>query len=198
FPILHQVVSDNIFNDMVNDYFINHNSQTPQVWKLPEEIHQHAIETNWKEKYALPWLNDLILLEYMESKIFTMPDASSPNHVPLINYLDEPLAITSEFELIKLEYPVHIYPINQCIDKKDTFNVLIYRHPETHLVHFIDLNPIYAALISELYRTHLSVHQILSQSIDSNQSIDPTFLNSIHHFIEHLYQQQFILGRLVN
>lgn len=195
FPILDEVMDEKMLDEMVNDFFKNHNCQTPQIWKLSREFVEYAMHANWKEKYDLPWLNDLLLVEHTENEVFTMPDKSVPEHRPLINFLDENLVINPEYVVLELNYPVHLFPIDQVEAQKGQYAVLVYRHPETCFVRFFNISPLFRILIDEIKTTGKPVREILPAFLKHfglKQNIETE--RSITAFIGNLYNEQFILG----
>ncbi|NOY51620.1 MAG: DUF2063 domain-containing protein, partial [Chlorobi bacterium] len=57
YPITLEVLSNEQWNKIVDDFYANHDAQTPHVWKLPFEFYQFAKESNYAQAYGLPFLN---------------------------------------------------------------------------------------------------------------------------------------------
>ena len=57
-----------------------------------------------------PFLDDLLYFEWMEIEVHTMPDRPFPDYVKEGNVLEDRLAFNPEYEIIRMDYPVHLYP----------------------------------------------------------------------------------------
>ncbi len=77
FPIAAEVLGKKQLTSMIDEFFSLHNAQTSQVWKLPGEFYEFAKTGNWNEKFKMPWLTDLLLFEWVEIKVHTMPNGSN-------------------------------------------------------------------------------------------------------------------------
>lgn len=151
FPIFFGYASDEMWDEMVNDFFKNHNCQTPQVWKLPGEFYEYACAQNWKEKYQLPFLEDLLLFEWIEMNIHTMKDEPYPAFKNEGDWEKNKIALNPEYRIISAQYPVHTTaPEHLSEQTKGQYFILIFRQPETGSVQFLDISILYALTIEKL------------------------------------------------
>ena len=195
FPILNQVVSNDTFTTMVNDFFSNHDCQTPQIWKLSRELLDYSRQADWSAKFQLPWLDDLLLLEHTENEVFTMPDIRFPAFKPLKDIFTDSPALNPEYKIINLQYPVHLIPIKDVIPQKGQYHVLIFRHPQTKYVRFFNISTIYKELIGEISVSRQPLQHILtplSQKFRFDMNKENT--ENIRQFLLGLYGEGFILG----
>ncbi|MGZ3905009.1 MAG: HvfC/BufC N-terminal domain-containing protein [Bacteroidia bacterium] len=151
FPIFFEFATGEMWDEMVNDFFSNHNCQTPQVWKLPGEFYEYAIEKDWAEKYKLPFLEDLLLFEWIEMDIHTMKDEVFPECKEEGDWLKDVVVLNPEYRILQTKYPVHITaPVNITEGNAGHYFILIFRQPETGNVQFLDISVLYALAIEKI------------------------------------------------
>jgi len=197
FPIAAKVIGKEQFTGMIDEFFRTHNAKTSQVWLLPGEFYEFAMANNWNTKFDMPWLTDLLLFEWIEIKVHTMPDGSRPNTQITGGILTTKLAINPDFELISLSYPVHILPVKKAASKKGVYYLLIFRNPDSGKVHFVNLSILHAILIKNLANNKETLDKILPKLAKKFNISDNFQLQSvIVSFIKDLLNQQFVLGFL--
>jgi len=197
FPITLAALGEEHWDLLVQDFFSNGFPQTPQVWKLPLEFYNYHNIRETGTRIQKPFLDDLLYFEWMEIEVHTMPDRSVPEYVKQGNIFTHHLAINPEFEIIQLEYPVHMYPANDTADKKGDYYVLIFREPESGKVIFLNLSAIHTYIISLLMEEGRPLNQLKGKiaqtaGIESMKYLD----DALEKFIGDLMQKQLILGFL--
>lgn len=151
FPIFFGYASNEMWDGMVHDFFSKHNCQTPQVWKLPGEFYEYACQQNWKEKHQLPFLEDLLLFEWIEMDIHTMKDESYPSFTNEGDYEKDVIALNPEYRIVSTQYPVHTTaPEHLNEQTKGQHFILIFRQPETGSVQFLDISILHALMIEKI------------------------------------------------
>ncbi len=197
FPIVIDVIGKVKFVQLIDEFFSRHHAQTSQIWKLPGEFYEYAKTSDWVEKYNMPWLIDLLLLEWIEIKVHTMPDRTAPETQIQGDLFTSHLVINPDFEIIKLSYPVHLDPVRAAEQKKGDYFVLAFRNRDTGAVRFLNLSVLHAFLIENMVKEKHSLEKILQNSIDRFSIEDITQLKTaIKIFIKDLMDQRFILGFL--
>ncbi len=195
FPIFFEYASDEVWDEIVNDFFSNHNCQTPQVWKVPGEFYEYAIEKNWKEKYKIPFLEDLLLFEWIEMDIHTMKDETFPQYKIEGDWIKDTIAITPEYRIVSTKYPVHTTPPQQITEQTlGQYFILIFRQPETGSIQFLDISVLYALTIEKIEE-----EKSISQIVDELQTVfsfpdKGVAQNYIISFLKDLQQKKFVLG----
>jgi len=163
FPLFFEYAKEDIWNEMVNDFFSKHNCQTPQVWKLAGEFYEYACKENWKEKYKIPFLDDLLLFEWIEMDIHTMKDEAYPDHKVEGDRQNEVILLNPEYRILNTAYPVHTTaPVNISEETKGQYFILIFRQPETGSVQFMDISVLHALTIEKIERG-MSLEKILTE-----------------------------------
>lgn len=194
FPISKKIIGDH-WENLVHNFFVNHNSQTPQVWKLPFEFYEYIKKEKYANKLQLPFLNDLLYFEWIEIEVYTMPDIEINPFEKNGDMLNDALVVNPEFKLMLLEYPVHIFEAQAAVQKKGNFYVLCFREPETGKVKFINLSIFHVFIIERLLNSHNSLSLIIDEAIQFFEIIDTTYLwKNTQRFIQDMMNQKFILG----
>ena len=197
YPIASRVIGEKKFTKLIDYFFAHHKSKTPQIWKLPVEFYEFAVTNKWSEKYKYPWLNDLLLFEWMEIQVHTMPDRQTPVVYNEGNLLHAKLVVNNEFEIIQLEYPVHMVPVLETPQHKGNYFVLLFRHPENGKVQFLDLSALYVYIIEELAKTPSSISELVSLILSNFKIFKREDISSaLRNFIPDMAKQGLILGTL--
>lgn len=195
FPVFFDFAPKDLWKELVHDFFSRHNCQTPQVWKVPGEFYEYACQQNWKEKYKLPWLEDLLLFEWIELDIHTMKDEVFPSYKIEGDWNTEVVAINPEYRILSTTYPVHTTaPADQNESKKGQFFILIFRQPETGSVQFMDISVLHALTIEKIEE-----EKTLPVIINELQTVfnfpDKKSANEhLHTFLKDLSIKGFVLG----
>ena len=164
FPITHKVLSTENWNEMISDFIESHNSHTPQIWKMPGEFAEFVIKRNYKTMFSMPFLDDLLNFEWEEVVIYTLDKDSAPPTLPFQIEQEnnvKTMLVNPVHKILKLAYPVHLYSVNEALNHKGEFHLLVYRTPDFK-VKFVDL-PVLHYCYFELFRKGYSKKEILDE-----------------------------------
>jgi hypothetical protein len=151
FPVFFEFASDELWDEIVHNFFKEHACQTPQVWKVPGEFYEYACQKDLKTKYNLPFLEDLLLFEWIEMDIHTMKDEEFPKFRADGNLESEVIALNPEYRIISTKYPVHTTPPSQLTPQHEgQYFILIFRQPESGSVQFLDISILHALTIEKI------------------------------------------------
>lgn len=195
FPLCHQVMGEEGFDSLVHKFFSEYNCQTPQIWKLPEEFYEWVIQNKISEKLNLPWLNDLLLFEWIEIEVHTMEDQIIPTASDITDLFNNLLVINPEYRLIRIEYPVHLFNIKEVENKKGNYFILISRHPETGKVYFFNLSVLHAWLFEKIADGDISVQDLIPEIATIFRIESEVVLkNNLEKVLRDLVNKKVILG----
>ena len=195
YPITRKVCQENVWNDMVSEFFSNHPCQTPQVWQMPYEFYQYAKNNDYRIRFKMPFLIDLLYFEWIEIEVHTMPDLPVPSF-SLNGSEKTDIPVTNpEFRIIRLEYPVHLFSISQVEQKRGDYFLLVFREPDTGKVEFISLSALYAYIIELLSKGTYKIPAIIQEvnKLSVNGNLKDLGIN-IYNFVAELKRKKFILG----
>lgn len=194
YPIAKSILDEENWNSLVNDFFINHDSQSPQIWKLPYEFYEYVLEANWAEKLSMPYLYDLLYFEWIEIEIFTMEDIDVQYNTSSENIFHNNIVVNPESQLIKLEYPVHLLSLNEAYQNKGNYFVFVYRMPDSGKVKFLNLS-LLNAYIFELLILHGNMQLFLDELANKFKLPDNgQLIQHLNKFIPDMISQKAILG----
>ena len=199
FPIAAAALWDEVWEELVQEFFSKGLPQTPQVWKLPYEFYNYHLMHETGIRIQKPWLEDLLYFEWMEIEVHTMPDRPVPEYHPRGNMFVDRLALNPEFEMIRLNYPVHMYPVHETTEKKGEYFLLIFRVPESGKVNFLNLSAIHTYILARLQEENLPLNALKGDvaqtaGIESIKYLD----DALEKFIGDLMEKKLILGYLID
>jgi len=198
YPIAYSYLNNDIWEDLVYNYFVEHKCQTTQVWRMPLEFYDYCVEKNIAEKLNIPFLNDLLYFEWLEMEVHTMEDIEYPVITQTGDWTNDKIAINPEYKLIKLTYPVHTTaPGEELTNKKGDYFLLMYREKESGNIQFIDLSMFYTYILENL-KNGAILKDILVEANSLFRINDIKLLKDRSlEFINDLRNRNFIIGFLV-
>lgn len=196
YPITRKGLSEKEWGYMLDRFFNEHDSRSPVLWRLPQEFYHFVSDSGLSEELKMPWLEELLWFEWLEIEVHMMPDHDHGTLVPHGRLFTDPLVINRESRLIRLEYPLHLYPVKEAEKMKGRFYVFIYREPESGTVKFINLSVLHAGLLEILLRdVPVSIHAALKILRSSLELPERAVLeDGIEPFLKEMISARAILG----
>lgn len=197
YPIARKVLSTDEWNYMLHNFFVEHDAQTPILWRLPYEFYLYAKDYDYASELNKPWLSELLWLEWLEIEIHMMPDQEHPDYVDTGDPVSDPLVVNRESRLIQLQYPVHLYPVREVESKKGNYFLAVFREQLNGTVKFINLSPLHARLIDMLvqadqpYPTAAFLKQL---SLEFQLKDENELRRHASHFITEMMKSGLVLG----
>jgi hypothetical protein len=197
FPITLAALGEDSWEELVSDFFAAGLPQTPQVWKLPFEFYLYHAKQETGKRLKLNYLDDLLLFEWMEIEVHTMPDRPYPEYVEKGNLFLDKLAFNPEHEIVQLAYPIHIHPAKQASEMKGDYFALLYRMPESGNVRFLALSALNTYILTRLMEANVPLNEIKGEfarlaGIESGRYLD----EALKKFFSDLMERKLILGFL--
>ncbi|MEA3461106.1 MAG: putative DNA-binding domain-containing protein [Bacteroidota bacterium] len=197
FPVTVAALDEETWQELVDEFFSRGLPQTPQVWKLPLEFYQYHARRETAIRINMPFLDDLLYFEWMEIEIHTMPDRPYPDFVSEGDLFKDRLAFNPEYEIVRLDYPVHTHPVNEAINMKADYFTLLYRMPESGHVQFLNLSALNVYIITRLQDENVPLNEIKNEfarvaGIESGRYLD----DALRKFLGDLLERKMILGYL--
>jgi len=179
----------------VHRYFCSHACASPYLWKMPFEFFEFIKENAFGLQTKYPCLSDLLLYEWVEIEVFMMED-------PEVSYskkgsiASDALVLNPACILQYFQYPVYNKTATD-ISSNDSghYFMLTHRNPETNLVRFLEVAPMFARMIELLDEKSLTIDELIYQfSSESQIAITPEIQASIELFFEKCFVKGIILG----
>lgn len=195
YPITFKLFTDAQWKAIVNDYFENHNAQEYRIWQMPKEFFQFAKKQNYAEKFSFPFLNDLLLFEWIEIDVHTMEDEIFPDYKNEGNIWEDKLVMNPEYRLLQLEYPVHTKKTKEITEAdKGNYFLLAYRESENFGVRFMNLSVLYAYTIEQI-EEGFTLTEILNTFCELTQTdVSKIDKPELEGFIGKFIKKKVILG----
>ncbi|MFM7022410.1 MAG: DUF2063 domain-containing protein [Flavobacteriales bacterium] len=189
FPLTFDLLGSEKWDPLVNEFFSEHNYQTPQLWKLPKELYDFILASKHPLLSEYPFLAELLWFEWLEIELFMMEDKKA-EFIDKGNLSSDQIIINPEHHLQYFSFPVHIK-----IAEKITFNdkahyfLCAHRDPGSGKVLFTQLSPLLARMLEILGQQAMSIDELLS-CFENNEKIKKGTLL----FFENALKSKLILG----
>lgn len=196
FPITNAALSMEKWEFLLDKFHSQHAAQTPQIWKLPLEFVNFCSENRFSEKMELPFLNDLLKFEWVEIEVHTMQNIYPEPYEKQGNIASGQFIVNPEYQITRLEFPVHIYSAEASVDHKGEYFLLTYRMPVEYEVRFMDLAPLHVYYFNKLANEQYTADKILDEVLEtSGQRLNIQELrNNLLDFITTLLKEKILLG----
>jgi len=150
FPVIHSILDESQWDQMVRDFFISHQSQTPYFMELSGEFAAYLAQSQLLSDYP-EFLPELAHYEWVELALYTM-DEEHPNAPIDIGELpDKPLALSPLAQPLAYNYPVHkISPDFQPDSPGSEPSFLLVMRDTDENVRFFDLQPLSYQLLHDM------------------------------------------------
>ncbi len=197
FPITLAALGEEQWDLLVQEFFSKEQPQTPQIWKLPFEFYQYHANQDTGTRIQKPYLDDLLYFEWIEIEIHTMPDRPFPDYSETGNIFLNTLAFNPEYEIVRLDYPVHMHSAEKALELKGDYFVLVFRSPETGNVQFLNLSGLNTYILTRLAEECVPLNDLKGDiarvaGIESGKYLD----DSLSTFLGDLMAMKLILGYL--
>ncbi len=195
YPITLASLGEELWDELVQDFFVNGQPGVPQIWRLPYEFYTYHVAKETGQRIEKLYLDDLLYFEWMEIEVYNMPDRPFPDYVKEGSALENRLAFNPEYEIIRMSYPVHMYAAAEAAGMKGDYFVLIFRSPDTGYVQFLKLSALNVYILTRLVEEDLPAALLKGDiaqvtGIESGKFMD----EALEKFIAELMEKQLILG----
>lgn len=197
FPITYSYLPENQWNNLVERFMQYHNCQTAEVWNMPGEFKEYIIAKEKEILHTHPILFDLLSFEWAESYLYVMPDIQQNIFTKLGSLTESKLILNKEYDINSYEYPIHLkHPADIDLhNDKGNYFLILFRHPETGKVNFIEVSAIYVFIIGKLSEKSVSFSEIINETAQYFQiASSNTIKEGIYNFLEAAFNQKLILG----
>ncbi|MBI3883552.1 MAG: putative DNA-binding domain-containing protein [Sphingobacteriales bacterium] len=194
YPLTYDLLTEEEWNDVVHNFFVDHSCQSPQVWYMPKEFIHYLIEVQHPLLIKYPFLQELLSFEWVEVELFMMEDKiveSSNDGCIAFNKL----ILNPEYQLLSYTYPVHNKTANTITEAdKGNYFAVAYRNKEGDVI-FTDLSPAFVRMLEYLAEEPATIKEIFEQfQQEFNLQLSEQDQQSVVQFFENAYQQQLITG----
>ncbi len=169
YPIARSILSDNQWTEMIDTFVAEHNCQHPQLFRMPEEVIQFAIDKNYPLKFKIPHLIDVLQFEWAEIEIHSMKDEIIPEITLVNDLLNAHLKFSPYCQLLALDYPVHHLNKIDVANSQGEYFMLVYRE-ESGTVQYLELTALTHYVIVELSSGSSTLKNALDRVISEEEN----------------------------
>ena len=150
YPLTHDLLSQEEWEEVVTEFFSNHPCQSPQIWSMPNEFYQYLREVNHPLLEKHPFLGELLLFEWKEIELY-MSEDKKIEYAVHGDLTKDKLVLNPEFQLIHLSWPVHLMNANEIKPEvKGSYFLMLNRDPESGKIIFTNLSHAFVRMIEYL------------------------------------------------
>ncbi len=194
YPLTYNLLEEQKWYELVDDFFSHHKCQSYKVWEMPLELYEYVSRNKHNLHGRYPFINELLWFEWLEVKLFMMEDIAPEEYSTVGDYVKDVPVFNPEYTIEKFEYPVHKKNAKHITSEDvNTYYVLMYRDKEGK-VQFLDISTFFAWLIETIHNNNVSVED-LSETAAVTFNID---VNDVakhgRHFLQALHTKGFLLG----
>ncbi len=194
FPIAVSFIETEKWEAMVHVFFSNHKCGSYQVWQIAGEFYEYAVAADYSSVHQLPYLNDLLKFEWEEMCVYNMEDLYTESFVKEGSLFEDPVVLHPEHKILSFQYPVHLFNPVEAMKRPGQYFALVYRHPVSNNVEFIDLS-FWLALVLEQLAQNKTLKELMDNAGELFPNIEPAELqHQTIKFLEILQNKQFIPG----
>ncbi len=183
FPNTKEVLGTEVFSLLVRDYVKEHHPNQI-LWQEAKGLVDFVIKNQWKFKKDFPFLDELIYYEWLEIELSNEIDESSSSD---FNW-NKKYQINKTARLNIYEYPVHKYEnlsINDILDSKGRYNLLVFREPENFEIKTIELTDFVYQILNEVSSGTEPLSSLKSKKVDIDiEEIIPYLENFFTELVE--------------
>lgn len=189
YPIAYDLLGDAVWRNTVSHFFATHNCTENEVWKMPHDFLLYAYDQKLEEKLNIPYLIELLELEWTEIEIFGMPDVLIEQHTIQDIWKDN-FQINPYLKILNFNYPIHKIRKDENLKHKGNYFVLCYRDLDTLKVQFLEITTLGAVILNAL-NDGMDLTQTVNQ-IATEIDIDESYTISIEKFIQDMQTRKVI------
>ena len=195
YPLTHNLLSPDEWEEVVHSFFSNHPCQSPQIWSMPNEFLDYLRDASHPLLEKYPFLEDLLLFEWREIELYMSEDKKA-SYSKLGDVGKDNLVLNPEHLLMQLSWPVHLMNASEIeTEDKGNFFLMLHRDPDSGKILFTNLSLAFVRMIEFLMDNADSVSGLLS-NIEKEMQVDITddIRKTTLDFFSNGFTNRLILG----
>lgn len=169
YPVLHQIIPDDHWHNMIRDYFANHLSHTPLFTEIPREFLKFLEHERQPHTNDPPFLLELAHYEWVELALSIADDKIDELLINIHGDLLAGMPVISPLAwILDYHFPVHkIGPTFQSTDTNGSHTHLVVYRDSKFDIHFIEINSVTAQLLHNITANPDKTGRVILQQIAS-------------------------------
>jgi uncharacterized protein len=195
FPILHSILEDGCWHDMVRDFVSHHQSHTPYFLEISQEFLRYLQEEREAHSYDPAFMLELARYEWVELALDVstaeIPEAS----VQAGDLLSSVLAVSPLAWRLSYQYPVHKIGPEYIPEKQpDEPTFLVVFRNRNDEVKFLEINTVTARLLQLIDEQQTTGREVLLMMAEELQADDTdTVINYGEDILTKLYSLDILV-----
>mgnify|MGYP005992245727 CR=1 FL=1 len=194
YPIAANDIGDEKWMEIVSRFIEVAKPSNPQLWKMPFELIGFVREQGIEKELNKDYLLDLLLFEWIEIEVHTMPDVSFDSFRKFEGDMENKIVVNPHFRYLQLSYPVFKIKGEDNLAHKGQYHLLVYRVEESGVVEFLELSAFLIHYLHSLQQT-VSASYALQNTLAAFQlESNDTILQQAQQFVLKLQKNGLVLG----
>jgi hypothetical protein len=199
YPLTCNLLEEEEWDALIDEFFTKHPCQSPQVWYMPKELYYYILEVAHPLTEKYPFLGELLWFEWLEVEMYMQEDKNAA-FTAEGGLEDGRLVLNPEHHVEHFYYPVHLKNARQI--KEEDFGshyLVLHRVPDTGKVEFMQLSPAFVRMIELLNEEPLSVAELLDKiATEFDVALSKEIIESTVDFMQVALDKRLILGYKVD
>lgn len=171
-PVAAEILSESDWNLLLKDFLAGPGAKSHILRELPGEVAQFLRTGDHPLVKKYPYLGELLEYEYLEIQVRYAPE--DPQEYP-----GKKIFLTRAHAMGEYRWPVHYIGQKFADPKKlptGQYHLLLWRHPKTLEVRFMEINPLVASLVAQLEGGGREEYELLEAvARDHQMELNPEF-----------------------
>lgn len=195
FPVLHEILGTDKWQELVRDYFAKHKSHTPYFLEISRDFLGYLENEREGKKSDPPFLLELAHYEWIELAI-SVADEAMPDASPDGDLMEEVPVVSPLAQVLCYRFPVHqIGPDFQPQSPSPNPTWLVVSRDHGDKVSFLQINEVTARLLTLAADAVSSGQQILQKIAEEMQHEQPdVVIAGGRDLLQMLREKDIILG----
>ncbi len=194
FPIARNLLKDSLWQELITT-FLGSYPHSPYFWLLPKGLSFFVRENGWNEKTGIPYLSELIDLEWMEIEVYMLPLQNFEGYYLQGDLMQDVLFINPDHRLAKYTYPVFAPSSLEKNSNPGRYDVLCFRSPKTREIRLMSLSPFYRQVMDLITIQDCTGKEAMQKAAGAfGIFLRPKIYEEGREFFQSLLSQEAILG----
>lgn len=191
FPLTYQLLKKSGWEELIHAFLASY-SHSPYFWLLPKGLSLFVSENGWNEKTKIPYLSELIDLEWLEIEVYMLPALQCEGYCAHGDLMQDVLFVNPDYRMRRYTYPVFSSDKGAAPGRYDLF---CFRSVKTKEVRFISLSPFYYQVMELITSQDCTGKDAIRKAAEvSNIAPSAKLYEEGREFFQSLLSQEAILG----
>lgn len=194
FPIVYEALGKDRFSKLLEAFFSQATNGTTSIAEQSRDLHRFVAQKQYARRWRIPYLEDLMLFEWLETGIAMMPEK------PVVVCSKEgdlqysPIVVNPTHRLDRFSYPVFRLAPSKLTRNQGVYFLVTYRSLESKQVEFVELSAPFALAIERLAFEAICGRELWEWVGQHFPHVDGDLATDGKRFLECMLHKGLILG----